>query len=171
MCLSCEQACLLTIAAVLCIIGSYSTLNAAVEPVMKHTNNIAQGVSSAVGRAISKANQEAERHAMKHYEAREKYQSQRRLSKLTKRLDDDENLDQVESSAERTKEQRALLLKMAALLRTDTRGLAIDFGAIDQFFPNWRQQKQSHALNNDEVLKDLILAVSQLAHASPIDET
>lgn len=135
---------------------------------MKHTTNLAHGVSSAVGRAISKANQEAERHALKHYEARERYLNQRRLSKEPDKLEE-EISDRIEHQVVRKKHQSALLLRMAALLRTDTPGSAIDFDAVDQFFPLWREQKDS--LNKDEVLKDLILAVSQLAHASSVEQS
>lgn len=163
-----SRACLLTVAAILCIVGSYSTLNAAAEPVMMHTTNIAHGVSNAVGRAISKANKEAERNAMKHYEARERFLNQRRLSNAHDAVEKDDTVERVETLPEAKKYPSVLLLRMAALLKTDTPGYSIDFAAVDQFFPLWREQKNS--LNKDEVLKDLILAVSQLAHASAIDQ-
>ena len=62
----------------------------------------------------------------------------------------------------------ALLLRMAALLKTDTPGSSIDYDAVEQFFPRWRETRDER-WNQEEVLKDLVLAVSQLAHTVSID--
>jgi len=59
---------------------------------------------------------------------------------------------------------------MAALRKTDSSGSSIDENAVEQFFPGWVQKRQnSMQWNEDAVLQDLVLAVSQLAHAVSID--
>lgn len=163
-----SKACILTVAACLCIIGSYSTVSVAAEPVITHTTKIARGVSNAVGRAISHANEEAERNAQKHYEAREKYFERRRLSSSSKNYDDEDPVPEPREIAPRKQSQSALLLRMAALLKTDTPGSSIDYDAVEQFFPRWRETRDER-WNQEEVLKDLVLAVSQLAHTVSID--
>lgn len=163
-----SKACLLTAAACLCIIGSYSTVSVAAEPVILHTTNIARGMSNAVGRAISHANEQAERNAKKHYEAREKFFQRRALSYPSKNYEDDAPLPEPPDIAPRKQSQSALLLRMAALLKTDTPGSAIDYDAIEQFFPRWRE-KRDDSWNQDEVLKDLVLAVSQLSHTVSLE--
>lgn len=159
-----SRACLLTVAAVLCIVGSYNMINAAAEPVMTSTSKLARGVSSAVGRAISQANEEAQRNAQRHYDARQLYLNKRRLSGPDAAA---EALPIVQAVAVRPRKQSALLLRMAALLKTDSPGTTIDFDALDSFFPRWREQAEGW--NHDEVLRDLILAVSQLAHSASVD--
>lgn len=150
------------------MVGSYSTINAAAEPVMEQTTKIARGVSSAVGRAISKANEEAERNAIKHYAARERYLNQRKLSTT---LEEDAVLratapvaaPSMAPSVAQASDRSLLLENMATLLKLDAPVPKIDFDAMDQLFPRWRKDKD--LLNNEEVLHDLILAVSQLARS------
>tara|TARA_B110001452_G_scaffold54523_1_gene41924 strand:+ start:4430 stop:4681 length:252 start_codon:yes stop_codon:yes gene_type:complete len=59
---------------------------------------------------------------------------------------------------------------MAALRKSDSLGSSIDDNAVEQFFPGWVQKRHnSLQWNEDAVLQDLVLAVSQLAHAVSID--
>lgn len=181
-----SRVCVLTVAAVLCLVGSYSTVSAAAGPVLQHSTRIVSGVSEAVGNAISHANHEAERHAQRHYEAREQYMSRRRLSPRTQapRVDSNPQADSTFSATDNaapsslptprharpSRPKSALLLRMAALRKTDSPGSAIDENAVEQFFPGWVQKRHnSMQWNEDAVLQDLVLAVSQLAHAVSID--
>lgn len=180
-----SRVCVLTIAAVLCLVGSYSTVSAAAGPVLQHSTRIVSGMSEAVGNAISHANHEAERHAQRHYEAREQYMSRRRLSSRAQppRVDSKPQAEPVpatDSSAPTnlpatrhsrpSRPKSALLLRMAALRKTDSPGSSIDENAVEQFFPGWVQKRHnSMQWNEDAVLQDLVLAVSQLAHAVSID--
>ena len=181
-----SRVCVLTVATVLCLVGSYSTVSVAAGPVLQHGTRLVSGVSAAVGNAISHANHEAERHAQRHYEARDEYMSRRRLSprasasKSDPRPQDEDTSGSTDNSAlasvptprhARTpRPKSALLLRMAALRKTDSPGSSIDENAVEQFFPGWVQKRHnSLQWNEDAVLQDLVLAVSQLAHAVSID--
>jgi len=160
-------------AAVLCLVGSYSTVAVAAGPVLRHGSQIASGVSSAVGNAIMHANQEAERHAQRHYDARDEYMSRRRLSPSRGRrveAKEDTEHDQhpvVEKDTGRTKS--ALLLRMAALRKREG-SIGIEESAVEQFFPGWvRPTHDTQHWNEDAVLLDLVMAVSQLAYAVSVD--
>lgn len=175
----------MTIATVLCLVGSYSTVSAAAAPMWQHSSNLVSGVTSAVGRAISHANVQAEKHAQKHYEAREEYLSRRRLSvhktphagqghaQSSHELESESHELESESHGSEAlaiaKPKSALLLRMAALRKADAPGTGIDDDAVEQFFPGWSIHRNQKHWDEDAVLKDLVLAVSQLAHAVSVD--
>ena len=170
----------LTAAAVLCVVGSYSTISAAAGPVLQHSTRLVSGMSVAVGNAISHANNEAERHAKRHYDAREEYMVRRRLSPRAHEPStqtDSSPTDNAELAirptsrhARPSRPKSALLLRMAALRKTDSPGSSIDENAVEQFFPGWvKKMHNSVQWNENAVLQDLVLAVSQLAHAVSID--
>lgn len=164
-----SRACIFTLAFVLCIVGSFHTLNVATEPVLAHTSRFARGVSSAVGRAINHANEEAKLNALKHYEAREVY-LKRRLGHAEERdLEDRQPVASESQPIITRRRQSALLLRMAALQKADSSISTIDYDALEQFFPRWR--KPSERWNQDEVLSDLILAVSQLANSVSVQNS
>lgn len=153
-------------------------MSAAAEPMWQHSSNLVSGVTSAVGRAISHANVQAEKHAQKHYEAREEYLSRRRLSthktthagqahaQQAHELESDSHDSEALAVA---KPKSALLLRMAALRKADAPGSGIDDDAVEQFFPGWIIHRNQKHWDEDAVLKDLVLAVSQLAHAVSVD--
>lgn len=141
-----SRPCLLCVGVVLCVIGIYSTVSVAAGPVLEHGSSLARGVSSAVGKAISNANREAERNVKLHYEARERYFSRRRASS-----------DQATSS---------LLLKLAAVVDNGR----LDDDAVEQFFPEWVTERRL-SWNEDAVLRDLVVAVSQISHTLSVDES
>ena len=170
--------CLLCVGAFLCAIGGYVTIAAAAGPIAHHSSSLARGtraprdgtrpasahacrvcrvslshvvttgLSTAVGNAISHANQEAERSERLRYEARERYMSRRRSGT--------------------TKATSPLLLRLAALRRDDDQGrVSIDDGAVEQLFPDWVTERA--AWDESVVLKDLVLAVSQISHSLSMD--
>lgn len=181
-----SSVCVWTVATVLCLVGSYYTVSAAAGPVLQHSTRLVSGMSVAIRNAILHANQEAERHAQRHYEARDEYMSRRRVSPRASapgsepKPQDDDTSGWYDNSAPATmptprhtrtsRPKSALLLRMAALRKTDSSGSSIDENAVEQFFPGWVQKRQnSMQWNEDAVLQDLVLAVSQLAHAVSID--
>lgn len=164
-----SRACLLLVLGIVCVIASLNSL-AGSEPMFIHTTTLARGVTNAVGRAISHANEQAEKHAQRHYDAREKFfQRRRRLDDLVK-VDEAESppVPDVDDLPKRKQSQSALLLRMAALLQHDAHVSKLDEAAVDQFFPKWRQST-SESLDQEEVMHDLILAVSQLAYTASVD--
>jgi len=181
-----SRVCVLSVATVLCLVGSYSTISVASGPVLQHSTRLVSGMSVAVENAISHANHEAEWHAKRHYEARDEYMSRRRLSPRAsaetfepKPQDEDTTgssdnyaLANVPTPrhARSTKPKSALLLRMAALRKADSPGSSIDENAVEHFFPGWVQKRHNSVQwNEDAVLQDLVLAVSQLAHTVSID--
>jgi hypothetical protein len=58
---------------------------------------------------------------------------------------------------------------MAALRKADAPGSGIDDEAVEQFFPGWITHRNQKQWDENAVLKDLVLAVSQLAHAVSVD--
>jgi len=168
----------MTIATVVCLVGSFFTVSAAAAPMWQHSSNLVSGVTSAVGRAISHANVQAEKHAQRHYEAREEYLSRRRLSVHktphagqghAQSSHELELESHVSEALAITKPKSALLLRMAALRKADAPGAGIDDGAVEQFFPGWIIHRNQKQWDEDAVLKDVVLAVSQLAHAVSVD--
>lgn len=152
--------CLFCIGLVLCVVGSYSTVTIAIGRLMEHGPCFWGGVSRAVSSAIQHANQEAEMHAKKHYEAREVYLSKRRLSGDPKTVD--QSSGRLRPAAKST-----LLMRMAALRSKSSTGPnLLDDGAIQQLFPTWVSEQRHW--NEEAVLKDLVLAVSQLANAATL---
>jgi len=154
---------------VVCVIASFNSLTGS-EPVFTHTTTIARGVTKAVGRAISHANEEAEKHAQRHYDAREKFfERRRRLDELSKaETAEAQPVPAVDELPRRKQSQSALLLRMAALLQHDAHVSKLDEAAVDQFFPKWRRST-SDSLDQEEVMHDLILAVSQLSYTASVD--
>jgi hypothetical protein len=127
-----------------------------------------------MGNAIMHANREAERHAQRHYDAREEYMSRRRLSPSRAHPAKEEEtmaeLDQqVVSPSNSGRAKSALLLRMAALLKKEG-SIGLDESAVEQFFPGWiRPTQDVHHWNDDAVLRDLVMAVSQLAYTVSVD--
>lgn len=154
-----SRVCLLCVGAILCVVGSYSTIAAAAGPVFEHGSTLARGVSKAVGNAISHANQEAERNAQRHYEARERYMSKRNLAQDSRTATS--ALEPVRSP---------LLLRLAALRSGEDGRISIDDQAVEQFFPSWVAERE-HSWNEDAVLRDLVLAVSQIAHSMSVEKS
>ena len=150
--------------------GVFTVAGAAVEPLRANSGYIGAGMSTMVSSAINSANEAAERHAQKHYAARAEYLERRGLRRLNERApfqgvppplpeplaeNDEPEPPQVE----------ALLLRMAAL-RASTN--AIDHTAVQQYFPSWMKSASDAQWNQNAVLSDLVLAVSELAHRSSV---
>lgn len=150
-----SRTCLMAVGVVLCVFGSYSMLNAAAEPFVRHSSRFASGVKAAVSGAIAHANAEAEQHASRHYQARERYMARRRAS-----------VNEASSPPSTQPSKATLLLRLAALRAEDAP--AIDERAVEQLFPLWLSEHSSR-WNNDVVMRDLVLAVSQIAHTLSID--
>ena len=158
---------------VFCMAGVFTVAGAAVEPLRANGEYIGAGMSSMVASAISSANAAAERHAQKHYAARAEYLERRGMRRMEERApvqgaprpnpeplaaDDEPEPPQVE----------AFLLRMAAL-RASTN--AIDHSAVQQYFPSWTESASGAQWNQDAVLRDLVLAVSELSHRSSVVST
>lgn len=149
--------CVLCVGLVLCVVGSYSTATTVIGPLMENGHSFWSGVSRAMSSAIQRANQEASMHAKKHYDAREVYLSKRRLSGDAKKA-----IDQPRPAAKST-----LLMRMAALRSSSSTGPnSLDNRAIEQLFPAWVSEQRHW--NEEAVLTDLVLAVSQLANSATI---
>lgn len=172
----------MAVATVLCIVGSYSTVSAAATPMLKHSTDLVSGVTSAVGKAISHANAQAELQAKKHYDARHEYMSRRRLSiqktphaahphAQPPQPTETGTVARASEATPGVRPKSALLLRMAALRKQDTPVSTIDEDAVEQFFPGWIRHRNQKQWDEDAVLKDLVLAVSQLAHAVSVDGT
>jgi len=138
----------------MCLFGVYSAVIAAAEPVMAKTAGIARGVSNAVGKAISTANEEAKWRAAQHYEAREKFFN-RQLSTL-------EEEKREHAPSESVQENNKLLSHIALLTASAATGQSIDERVLHEYFPAWKGRDSSE-FNVEEVLNDLIVAVSQLS--------
>lgn len=169
--------CVMGIVLVLCIVGSYSTMSGASEPTLQHRNSFVSGVTSVVEQAISRANVQAEKHAQQHYEAREEYMNRRKLSRRSlgsykaphagappparaQQPAPELALDSHDVSASATPKPE-LLSRMAALGKAGA--LRIDDSAVEQFFPAWVAHRSQNQWDENAVLRDLVLAVSQLA--------
>lgn len=145
---------LMCVGAVLCLVGSYSMITAAAGPVLEHGSTLAHGVSRAVGNAISHANREAEKRATQHREARERFLSKRRLA--------DEPPEPARPAA-----RSPIMLRLAAL-RGEGAG-ELDESRVEQFFPSWVLTE--NRWNEEAVMRDLVLAVAQLAHSATVEHT
>lgn len=137
----------------MCLFGVYSAVIAAAEPVMAKTAGIARGVSNAVGKAISTANEEAKWRAAQHYEAREKFFN-RQLSTFEEKRE--------HAPSEPVAENSKLLSHIALLTASAATGQSIDERVLHEYFPAWKGRDSSE-FNVEEVLNDLIVAVSQLS--------
>lgn len=171
-----SRLCAITAGTVLCLVGSYSLVSATAGPIVQQGSLLVSGVSSAVGTALLRANTEAERRAQRHYEARDAYMQKRRLSyhgsppHSTGRKDRLAHEETQTHSANRASEHSAklqtdLLLRMAALQKADSPGSSVDVGMVEELFPEWvKERRPDLQWNENAVLHDLVLAVSQLAH-------
>lgn len=138
-------------------------------PVVHQGSKLVHGVSSAVGNALAHANDLAEQRAQDHYNARSEYMRRRALST---RPDPPEvpELPVAEVPTAKPKVAKSsLLLRMAALLKVESPVSGIDDDAVEQYFPDWILRRRSGTWNEEAVLRDLVLAVSQLAHKASVD--
>lgn len=156
---------------------------------MRHSTQLAQGMKQVVGSAIIHANQQAERNALTHYQARQEYlmrrdRSSRRVEEIAYAPQDEEWGDQRRGATSDMREfdvsadlsptksgKSSLLLRMAALQQAGGRVNAIDADAVHQYFPAWitNEQRPIAQWNQEAVLKDVVLAVSHLAHKASVD--
>lgn len=169
----------LVVTGVFCMAGVCAVGSAAVEPLRVNGGYLGSGMSSMVSSAINSANKAAERHAQEHYAARTEYLERRGLRRLEEplpaatatlgaRLPENEGAPEPEPEPEpkpKPPQAQALLLRMAAL-RASTN--AIDDAAVQQYFPAWTAAAPGAPWTHEAVLRDLVLAVSQLAHRSSV---
>lgn len=182
----------------MCTIGVYALVSSAAEPVMRHSTQLAQGMKQVVGSAITHANQQAERNALTHYQARQEYldrrdRRSRRMEEDAYAPHEEEWGDKRRGATSDTREfvvsaanpvgivpadlppmksgKSSLLLRMAALQQEGGRVNGIDADAVHQYFPTWvtNEQRPVAQWNQEAVLKDLVLAVSHLAHKASVD--
>lgn len=177
----------------MCTIGVCALVSSAAEPVMRHSTELAQGMKQVVGSAITHANQQAERNALTHYQARQEYLDRR--DRRSRRMSEEElpvgpydarqiaavsavvsatapAAVEVPASLPPMKSGKSsLLLRMAALQQTGSRVNGIDDDAVHQYFPTWitNERRPVGQWNQDAVLRDLVLAVSHLAHKASVD--
>lgn len=157
----------------LCVCGALAMVSAAVEPVMNNGGALAQGVQTAIRNAITHANAEAERHAHDHYVARQEYLQRKGRAPSTdpyrRRLDDADDRPAYDLPLMKS-QKSSLLLRMAAIRKIETTVNDIDEHAVRQYFPAWVDNGLDRgAWNENAVLRDLVLAVSQLAHRASVD--
>ncbi len=162
----------LVIAAVgfLCVCGALATVSAAVEPVMHHGGALANGVKTVIRNAITHANEEAERRAHDHYVARQEYLQRRGRAPTEayrRKLAEEERVYDLPL----IKSQRSsLLLRMAAIQKVESAYNDIDDHAVRQYFPAWVDNGAGRgSWNENAVLRDLALAVSQLSHRASLE--
>lgn len=129
----------------------------------------------AVSTAIDHANSAAELRAQEHYAAREEYFMRKRFrdgSSLSSRRMNE--LSEPRASVEKLPVPRgrsSLLIRMAALRKIENAGGDIDEAAVAAYFPEWVASEKPAVgeWRNEAVLKDVVLAVSQLAHRASIE--
>lgn len=184
----------------MCTIGAYALVSSAAEPVMRHSTELARGMKLVVGSAITHANQQAKRNALTHYQARQEYidrrdRRSRRMEEDAYAPQEEEWGDKRRGATSDMREfvvsaanpvgiipadlppmksgKSSLLLRMAALQQTGNRVNGIDDDAVHQYFPTWKTNEGRPAAqwNQEAVLKDLVLAVSHLAHKASVDGT
>lgn len=154
----------------MCIFGAYCAVTWMAGPVLRHGSTLANGMSDVVGNAIARANDMAERRKQDHYEAKQEYLRRRGLAFQTK--PDMENTAASYRPTAGKSGKSSLLLRMAALRKVESPVSGIDDDAVEQYFPEWILQKRnSGEWNQDAVLRDLVLAVSQLSHKASVDVT
>ena len=165
----------LCLVSVLCLFGSLTIISAVAEPTMRHGRSLVGGMAVAVSTAIDHANSAAELRAQEHYAAREEYFMRRGLrdggSLSTRRMNE---LSEPRASVEKLPVPRgrsSLLIRMAALRRLENPTGDIDEEAVAAYFPEWVASESTAAgeWKNEAVLKDVVLAVSQLAHRASIE--
>lgn len=160
--------CLTTI---LCAVGSFAVLKSAAEPAMRHGRNLVGGVNDVVHAAIDHANTAADQRARDHYEAKQAYMARINNNRPSNRRMA-EDAEAIVPALPRPRSGRSsLLLRMAALRKLESAVNELDNNAVQQYFPDWVVARPDPAAdwNKDAVLRDLVLAVSQLAHRASID--
>jgi len=154
--------------AVFCAFGFLSTVHVVTEPIVSYGSTLAHDIGSTVRGAIHRANEEAEKHANEHYTAQQEYLQRKGrypAQVSERRLDAWENnvinkLPVVKST------HSALLLRMAVIRKVANE---LDDTAVEQYFPSWIERSGDGTWNQDAVLRDLVIAVSQLAHRASVD--
>ena len=137
---------------------------------MRHGRNLVGGVQDVISAAIDHANTAADRRAREHYEAREAYMARINNRPSYRRME--ESAGGAVPALPRPRSGRSsLLLRMAALRKLESAVNELDDKAVQQYFPDWVVAKPDPAgdWNRDAVLRDLVLAVSQLAHRASVD--
>tara|TARA_B100001175_G_scaffold314984_1_gene325511 strand:- start:358 stop:1095 length:738 start_codon:yes stop_codon:yes gene_type:complete len=170
---------------VLCLAGLCTISTAIMEPLRDKGGTFRSGVTDMVSNAITGVNAAAERQAQEHYAARAAYLQKRGLRRLNDVAPslprqrpvpvpgDDLHRDDVPLDApwDAPLDAPAALLTRMAALRD------LDDGAVEQHFPRWLSKDARIAdtsgsalrWNEDVVVRDLVRAVSQLAHRASID--
>ena len=119
-------------------------------------------MSDAVGKAIQRAKYIDELRKQDHYNAKQEYLRRRGLSSHTKETDTAYKLKVSKPG------RSSLLLRMAALRRLESPVSSIDDDAVEQYFPEWVEKKHN-GWNQEAVLRDIVLAVSQLSHKASLE--
>ena len=148
----------LCITSCFCVVGALTLLGVAAEPAARHGQMLAQNMRNVVGDAIAHANEAAEARRRMQVAAKQEYLQRRGLA--TER-----QLEAEPRQAARRTRLPSLLLRLAAIRKTET--ATLDDNLVAQFFPKWKTEA---GWNENEVLKDLILAVSHLARISDESE-
>lgn len=151
-----------------CVIGMLCLLSITAGPVVHQGARILSGVRNAVGSALAHANDMEQQRVQYHYNARSEYMRRRGLST---RPEPEDIPQPPEPAASRPRAGKSsLLLRMAALRKVESAVSGIDDNAIEQYFPDWIVRRRDGAWNEDAVLRDLVSAVSQLAHKASVDQ-
>lgn len=148
------RACSACVAAFACGVFALAVVCIATEPASIGGNRLAQNVRNVVGEAIAHANDAAEERRRMQEDARRDYIARRSPPTAA-----------PTRSARRVAPSN-LLLRLAAIRKDKTTEL--DMELMRQFFPRWRTDG---GWNKDEVLNDLVIAVSHLAHRAELQET
>mgnify|MGYP001399391929 CR=1 FL=1 len=144
-----------------CVIGMLSVIGVlavgswVAEPAMRGGRNVIGNLGNAMGNAIERANEAAERQkSIRQAHARRKLVAT-----------SDAEIDASEESLFEKRSRSSLLLRMAALRRSDEASSLLNTAAVQRYFPEWVGD-DGKDLKSDTVLKDLIVAVALLAHDS-----
>lgn len=139
----------------LSIIGCVAIGSWVAEPALRGGRSVIGNLGNAVGSAIERANEE------RHNEIRKAHTRRKLASSQAKSYVDAS--DDIYSEARRSRS--SLLLRMAALRKSDEASSILNTDAVERYFPTWVGDDGS-GLKSEAVLKDLVVAVALLAHES-----
>jgi hypothetical protein len=155
----------------MCVVGTLFLVCMVAGPALRQGSKVVNVVSDSVGGALAYANDRAEQRVQDHYIARSEYMRRRGLGAREEapRITEQPDQEVVQETHRPKASKSTLLLRMAALLKVESIVSGIDDSAVEQYFPDWIGRRRRGEWNEDAVLRDLVLAVSQLAHKASVD--
>lgn len=148
--------------AVLCVIGSVALVSVVAEPAMRGGSAVMGNLGAAVDSALQRANDDAERNKAAKAAARRDYVNRRRALAAPEEPPEPPEVESAPLDRKRTRS--SLLLRLAALRRQDAGPWELNEDAVLRYFPDWMAEGGS--IKSDAALRDIIVAVSLLAHDS-----